>query len=160
MQAAANKVDGDTSLALALIADRRFSAVSLRPERTSQNLSVLAVHRMITWSKLWESLKSRMSFLICSICSHLVPEITLSAREAWERVIEMFGQSTCFERDGREGNISRKVVILSTEVQKVTSVCYGAKSVFMSFQWNITLPFLNSRVQLSLEVSSFLGFLL
>ncbi|KDR18214.1 hypothetical protein L798_06965 [Zootermopsis nevadensis] len=28
--------------------DRRFSAVSLRPERTSQNLSVLAVHRTIT----------------------------------------------------------------------------------------------------------------
>jgi len=48
MQATANKVDGDTSLALALIADRRFSAVSLRPERTSQNLSVLAVHRTIT----------------------------------------------------------------------------------------------------------------
>jgi len=48
MQATANKVDGDTSLALALIADRRFSAVSLRPERTSQNLSVSAVHRTIT----------------------------------------------------------------------------------------------------------------
>lgn len=48
MQATANNVDGDTSLAFALIAARSSSAVLLRPERTSQNLSVLAVHRTIT----------------------------------------------------------------------------------------------------------------
>ena len=44
----AKRVDGETSSALLLTECSKFSAVSLRPEATSQNLSVLAVHSTIT----------------------------------------------------------------------------------------------------------------
>ena len=46
--ATANNVEGDTSSSFCLIEVKRLSAVSLSPSRTSQNLSVLAVHRTIT----------------------------------------------------------------------------------------------------------------
>ena len=46
--ATANMVEGDTSSSFEFIERSRFSAVSLRPLATSQNLSVLAVHNTIT----------------------------------------------------------------------------------------------------------------
>jgi len=46
--ATANNVEGDTSSSFRLMEARRLSAVSLSPSLTSQNLSVLAVHRTIT----------------------------------------------------------------------------------------------------------------
>lgn len=49
MLAMAKIVDGDTSSSFLAIELNRFSAVSLRPSLTSQNLSVLAVHKTITY---------------------------------------------------------------------------------------------------------------
>lgn len=48
MLATAKIVDGDTSSSFPAIELNRFSAVSLRPSLTSQNLSVFAVHKTIT----------------------------------------------------------------------------------------------------------------
>lgn len=48
MLATAKIDDGDTSSSFLAIDLNRFSAVSLRPSLTSQNLSVFAVHKTIT----------------------------------------------------------------------------------------------------------------
>ena len=48
MLATAKIDDGETSSSFLAMDLNRLSAVSLRPSLTSQNLSVFAVHRMIT----------------------------------------------------------------------------------------------------------------
>ena len=49
MLATAKRVEDETSDSFLLILSRRLSAVSLRPGATSQNLSVLAVHKIMTY---------------------------------------------------------------------------------------------------------------
>lgn len=51
MLATAKIDDGETSSSFLAMDLNRLSAVSLRPSLTSQNLSVFAVHRIITWSR-------------------------------------------------------------------------------------------------------------
>lgn len=49
MLATAKMVDGDTSLSSSRIDFNKLSAVSFNPTETSQNLSVLAVHKTSTY---------------------------------------------------------------------------------------------------------------
>mmetsp|Transcript_1158 Transcript_1158/g.2620 ORF Transcript_1158/g.2620 Transcript_1158/m.2620 type:complete len:234 (+) Transcript_1158:2234-2935(+) len=83
IDAIAKIVDALTSASSRWMECKMFSAVSLTPSSTQANRSVLAVHNTITLSRLLFSLKSEMSFRMCSICSCFVPDRTLSARSLW-----------------------------------------------------------------------------
>jgi len=64
IEATANKVDGDISDLFLQIEFRRLSDVPLSSSSSSLNLSVLAVHKTITWSNPLDFLKSLISALI------------------------------------------------------------------------------------------------
>lgn len=87
--AAAKTVDGEISVWDSLIAFKRFSLVSWTPFSTSQNLSVFAVHKTSTLSKLLLILNSLIFYLIVSKCSYLLfPGKILSALSDWFAAIK------------------------------------------------------------------------
>ena len=75
--------DGLISFSLFLIPAKRASAVPWIFGSTSQNLSVLPFHKIITLSKLFLALKSFIFCLTVSNCFSLFPSMTLSALESW-----------------------------------------------------------------------------
>lgn len=91
MEATANIVEGEISAAFFPMEASRLSAVSLRPGTMSENRSVFAVQRTMTWSTLLVRLKSRMSLRMWSTASCLLPAgIKLSARPAWNNQSSMY----------------------------------------------------------------------
>jgi len=82
MAATAYNVEGATSVSSLAMEESSSSEVVFRPTLTSDYLSVLAVHRTMTESKLFECLKALMSPLILSTNSCLDPCKILSARSS------------------------------------------------------------------------------
>ena len=84
-EATAKSVLGLISRCPSSIDFNRLSAVSLTPDIISVNLSVFAVHKTITLSNFFVSLKEEISLLRASNCSFFVPIIKLFARDSYTR---------------------------------------------------------------------------